>query len=66
MHILLAHAILVALAACSIRQTATIDRSVTPVPSQVVTPVNLSPPSQPASLKPPIQAIKFCLTSFSS
>ena len=54
MHILLAHAILVDLAACSIRQTATIDRSVTPLPSQVVTPVNPPPPSQPASLKPPI------------
>ena len=54
MHIFLAHAILVALAAGSIRQTATIDRTVTPLPSQVVTPVNPPPPSQPVSLKPPI------------
>jgi hypothetical protein len=30
------------------------DRTVTPLPSQVVTPVNPPPPSQPMSLKPPI------------
>ena len=54
MHILLSLAILVPLAACSIRQTATTDRTVTPLPSQVVTPVNPPPPSQPVSLKPPI------------
>ena len=30
------------------------DRTVTPLPSQVVTPVNPPPPSQPMPLKPPI------------
>ena len=54
MHILLSLAILVALAACISRETRMTDRTVTPLPSQVVTPVNPPPPSQPMSLKPPI------------
>jgi hypothetical protein len=45
MHILLSLAILVALAACTSRETRMTDRTVTPLPPQVVTPVN--PPPKP-------------------
>jgi hypothetical protein len=45
MHILLSLAMLVALAACTSRETRTPDRTITPLPPQVVTPVN--PPPKP-------------------
>jgi len=52
MHILWL-AILLAIPACTSREANTTDRTVTPLPPQVVTPVNPPPASQPRDCSPP-------------